>query len=126
MTDKFSIPMPCTLEVRTAPSKSHPGALRVDATLDLPTAQIGLGLRAYFNVEDLPADPRQFLIDQSNLNVRLLLQDLIQAKRLSPNLPVITPTEPDRIQKLERELTELKAKYDALFLGKIGVTGDPL
>ena len=124
MPDKFSIPMPCILEVKTAPSKSHPGAIRVDALLDLPAAQIGLGLRAYFLASSLPADPRQFLIDQANTNVRMLLQDLIQAKHYRQDLPVIGATESDRIQQLELELAELKAKYDALYLGEIGITGD--
>jgi hypothetical protein len=125
MKEKFALPMPCILEVKTAPSKSQPGSTRLDALLDLPAAQIGLGIRIYFKDSEIPADPRQFFIDQSNLAVRMLLADLISAKRQTPPPAETQACGSDRIHQLEAELADLKAKYDALFLGKFSICGDP-
>jgi hypothetical protein len=123
--EKFSIPMPCILEIKMAPSKSQPGKVRVEAMMDLPAAHIGLEVRSYYEASEFPPDPRQFLIDQANLSICQLFHNLISAKRQDAQRPEAQSCSADRISQLEAELADLRTKYDALYLGKLNITKEP-
>jgi hypothetical protein len=129
-----TLEVPAALRVRIRPSSKYAGIAVTEVFLAIDALGIGLGLELRTKEELVAGDPLAWAIETGCDQLKCVLADSMDAllKKnkahgpLTSVPPPSTSSESDRLKitALTAQLIDLQAKYDALELHGLGISGE--